>query len=85
MTVEPKTTEFTGAIGKKIAALPMHIQAGLKAYREALAKRQDWHRAVTAAIRAAEDAANYVPEGCSTPEFEATVRRITKQVKEARK
>jgi hypothetical protein len=48
--------DLTGAIAKKIAQLPDHIQAGLRAYRAALAKRQDWHRAVTAAIEAAEAA-----------------------------
>jgi len=48
--------QTTGALTKKIAALPSHVQAGLQAYRTALSRRKDWHQAVTAAIEAAEAA-----------------------------
>jgi hypothetical protein len=54
--------ELSSAITKKVAQLPAHIQAGLRAYRAALAKRQDWHVAVTAAIEAAEAAKAAMPE-----------------------
>ena len=40
-------------IAKKLADAEPHVIAGLDAYRAALGKRQDWHRAVAAAIKAA--------------------------------
>lgn len=47
---ESATTAPRGAIAKKIAQQPPHIQAGLEAYRRALGRREDWHSAVIAAI-----------------------------------
>ena len=42
------------SVEKRIEALPEHQKAGIRAYQRALNLRQDWHRAVVAAIEAAE-------------------------------
>lgn len=42
----------TSALSKFIEGQPLHVQAGLNAYRVAIRERGDWHRAVVAAIEA---------------------------------
>lgn len=48
-----RETPISPNIARKLADAPPHVLAGLDAYRAALRKRQDWHRAVRAAIDAA--------------------------------
>lgn len=64
--------ELTGAMARKVASYPAHVQAGIAAYRAALLRREDWHAAVAAAVEAAL-AARDVPLPLTSPPGRAPI------------
>jgi hypothetical protein len=54
MSAWSEPSVLSGKIRRIMDEAPPHIRAGLLAYRDALNLGQDWHQAVTAAIKAAE-------------------------------